>query len=262
MANEITDNVQIASIDPIVADPLLTALCGAFVAYYAFKRFDTPETNRQSTTRPLFIITGVGYVIVSLIFYIVLCEIILKPGILPFFGQSVALVGQYSRPPILSAVILTTLLPNIKFLRDWDETVLKRFQKWGSIPFGVNNLAEEILCVDQPTKDDLASLRQWMSDEGELPNELLSRVGADAPSASQGSLTRVLRLHRSVNKLASQPLYARSIKKYAPERQKAKEEFRVYAAISQAFFVLFDHLSPLDGSAGEGLSLRLRAYDG
>ena len=104
----------------------------------------------------------------------------------------------------------------------------------------------------------MASLRQWMSDKGELPNELLSRVGADAPSASQGSLTRVLRLHRSVNKLASQPLYARSIKKYAPERQKAKEEFRVYAAISQAFFVLFDHLSPLDGSAGEDAKRQAR----
>jgi hypothetical protein len=251
MTNEVAENIQFAGIDPITADPFLTALCGAFVAYYAFRQYDTPETNRQSTTRSLFIITGLGYVIVTLIFYFILCEIILKPGVLPFFGQSMAFLGQYSRPPIIAAVILTTLLPNIKFLRDWDESVLNRFQKWGSIPFGVNNLAAEILQVDQPAKEDLANLRQWMSDEGEIPNELLSRVGTDAPTASQGSLTRALRLHRSINKLASLPLYSRAAKKYEGERQKVKEEFRVYAAISQAFFVLFDHLSSLEGSAGE-----------
>src|ERR1700677_1009385 len=167
MPNQVAENIQFPGIDPITGDPFLTALCAAFVAYYASRRYDTPETNRESTTGSLFIITGVGYIIVTLIFYFILCEVILKPGVLPFFGQSVALVSQYSRPSILAAVILTTLLPNIKFLRDWDESVLKRFQKWGSIPFGVNNLAEEIMQVDQPSKDDLVDLREWMSDEGE-----------------------------------------------------------------------------------------------
>jgi hypothetical protein len=251
MPNQVAENIQFPGIDPITGDPFLTALCAAFVAYYAFRRYDTPETNRESTTGSLFIITGVGYIIVTLIFYFILCEVILKPGVLPFFGQSIALVSQYSRPSILAAVILTTLLPNIKFLRDWDESVLKRFQKWGSIPFGVNNLAEEIMQVDQPSKDDLVDLREWMSDEGEIPNELVKRVGTDAPSASQGSLTRVLRLHRSISKLAASPVYSRAIKKYAGERQKVKEGFRVYTAISQAFFLLFDHLSSLEGSTGE-----------
>ncbi len=70
--------VPVPTADPIISDPFVTAVCCVFVMFYAFRRYDTPETNRQSTTRSIFLITGAGYVLVSLIFYFVLCKIILK----------------------------------------------------------------------------------------------------------------------------------------------------------------------------------------
>jgi hypothetical protein len=259
MGNVISDGAAAApGADPIFSDPLVTALCAAFVAFYAFKRFDTPETNRQSTTRTLFLITGVGYVIVTLIFYFFLCEVILRPGVLPFLGQSMKFLADYSRPPILAAIVLTTLLPNIRFLSDWDAWVLKRFQKLGSIPFGVYNLAEEILHSNLPAELEIINLRQWMSHEGDIPNELLSRVGLDATNSPRGSLTQVLRLLHSIEILTSVPGYLRAFKKYRSDHQRLTEEFRVYAAISQAFFVLFDYLQPLEGSAGEDAKKQAR----
>jgi hypothetical protein len=39
---------------------LVTAVCTLVVAFYAVKRYNTPETNRLSTTRSLFLLTGAG----------------------------------------------------------------------------------------------------------------------------------------------------------------------------------------------------------
>jgi len=254
--------IQVSTADPIISDPLLTTVCCVFVMFYAFRRYDTPETNRLSTTRSLFLITGAGYVLVSLIFYFVLCEIILKPGILSFLGESVEdaqkFVAKYSAPPILAAVVLTTLLPNIRLIRDWDAWVLKRFQNWGSIPFGVYNLAEEVMGSEPPTEQELGELRDWMAKDGDVPNELLPRVSAEAPSTPRGSLTRALRMLHAVEKLNGAPGYAKVVRHYASERQQLSEEFRVYAAISQAFFVLFDYLQPLEGAAGENAKKQAR----
>ncbi len=139
---------------PITDDPLVTAICAFFVMFYAFRRYDTPETNRLSTTRSLFFITGAGYVLASVALFLVMCEIILRPGVLSFLGEPVEdaqkLIAKYSAPPILAAVVLTTLLPNIKFVGDWDAWLLKRFQAWGSIPSGVRNLADEVVRAELP----------------------------------------------------------------------------------------------------------------
>ena len=253
-----------SGVNAIASDPFVTAVCCVFVMFYAFKRYDTPETNRRSTTRSLFLITGAGYVLVTLIFYFVLCRIILKPGVLYFLGPSIEdaqkLVSQYSAPPILAAVALTTLLPNIRVVKDWDAWVLRRFQKWGSIPFGVSNLAEDVLRCEPPTARELAELREWMADDGDVPNELICRASGDATNTARGSLTQVLRLMRSAERLAASPGFARVVRRCKLDPQKQKEEFRVYAAISQAFFVLFDHLQALEGPAGEDAKKQAREH--
>jgi hypothetical protein len=152
-----------------VSDLLVTVLCGIVVAFYAARRYDTPETNRHSTTQSLFLLTGAGYVTASLTLFFLLCEIILKPGVLPFLGldQAQETVKKFTAPPVLAAVILTTLLPNVAVLSAWDAWVLKRFQTWGSIPHGVRNLADTMtpnaLLVTEIT---LSDLRSWIfSDE-------------------------------------------------------------------------------------------------
>jgi hypothetical protein len=68
---------------------LVTVVCGIVVALYAAKRYNTPETNRLSTTRSLFWLTGAGYVTASLTLFLILSEIVLKPGVLNFLGARV-----------------------------------------------------------------------------------------------------------------------------------------------------------------------------
>jgi hypothetical protein len=53
-ANPLTDNLYV------------TLACALIVVFYAARRYNTPETNRLSTTRSLFFLAGVGYVAASL----------------------------------------------------------------------------------------------------------------------------------------------------------------------------------------------------
>ena len=87
--------------DPVTANGFITILCGIVVAFYAAKRYDTPETNRLSTTRSLFLLTDAGYIVASLTLFFVLCEIVLRPGVLPFLGLEHAqeVVAKFSAPP-------------------------------------------------------------------------------------------------------------------------------------------------------------------
>jgi len=69
-----------------VADFLVTAVCVVVVLFYAAKRYNTPETNRLSTTQSLFLLTGAGYLAATVALFFILSEIALKPGVLPFLG--------------------------------------------------------------------------------------------------------------------------------------------------------------------------------
>ena len=123
---------------------LVTLACGLVVALYASRRYNTPETNRFSTTRALFLFTGAGYVAASLTLFFLLSEIVLKPGVLTFLGLEDAqkYLTKFSAPPVIAAVLLTTLLPNVGVVSTADAWLLQRFQAWGRIPLGVRILAD------------------------------------------------------------------------------------------------------------------------
>jgi hypothetical protein len=131
---------------PMTENLYVTLACALIVALYALKRYNTPETNRISTTRPLFLVTGAGYVGASLLLFLLLCEVVLKPGVLPFLGGDDVqkLLKDFSTAPVLATVLLTTLLPNTPVVSDADTWLLKRFQAWGRIPQGVLNLADKL----------------------------------------------------------------------------------------------------------------------
>ena len=78
--------------DPITANVILTLFCSVIVMVYAARRYDTPETNRLTTTKLLFLVTGAGYLATSLGLFLMLCELVLKPGFLNFLG-----VGQVQK---------------------------------------------------------------------------------------------------------------------------------------------------------------------
>ena len=64
-------------------DLIVTIICAAVVAVHAWDRYNTPESNRVSTTRSAFLFTGAGYVSASLILFLLLSQVVLQPNVLP-----------------------------------------------------------------------------------------------------------------------------------------------------------------------------------
>jgi hypothetical protein len=242
------------SATPTSADILVALACGLVVAFYAAKRYNTPDTNRLSTTRSLFLVTGAGYVVASVCLFALLSEIILKPGILTFLGVDHAqeVVAKYSAPPVLAALLLTTLLPNTALISEADHWLLKSFQDWGRIPHGVRNLADDLTPKAMPvTESDLVSLRAWINAEADVPSELSSRVSTDVADTSRGKLTRALRSFYELEQLKVTPDYAHAFRRQRDAWERIVGDFRVFAAQSHAFFVLFDQLAAMEGPAGQ-----------
>lgn len=239
--------------DPITANVLLTLFCSIIVMVYAARRYDTPETNRLTTTKLLFLVTGAGYLATSLALFLMLCEVVLKPGFLNFLGVSQVqeVVAKYASPPVLAAVILTTMLPNVAVLRTADDWFLKRFQSWGRIPHGVRNLAEMMPPESLPMRQThLDALKTWISQNGDVPDQLAERISTASESTSSGLLTRVLYLYRELDKLEEAQSHKDAFRTHAKDWHAIKDDFPVFTAESHAFFVFFDQLKLVDGTAG------------
>ena len=238
--------------DPITSDILVTITCAGVVAMYSAKRYNTPETNRVSTTQVRFLFTCAGYVVASLALFLLLCEIVLKPGMLPLLQLEHAqkVVSRFAAPPVLAAVLLTTLLPNVLVINTADAWILKRFQAWGRIPQGVRDLADAITPEALPVVElDLTALRDWINSDGDIPNDLANRMSLEAAETASGRFTRVIHLYRELEKLKALPAYAEVFRDSKEDWQAIRSNLRIFAAQSQAFFVLFDQLANLVGTA-------------
>jgi len=248
-----------------IADLLVTLICAAVVAVHAWDRYNTPKSNRVSTTRAAFLFTGAGYISASLILFLFLSHA-LKPSALPKGVLAVLelegieeILKNYCAPPVLAAVILTVLLPHTPVISSADDWLLKRFQAWGSIPQGVRNLAGKLAPQALQLKPaDVAQLQAWIEAEEELPNELTKIVSADPAETSRGSVTRILRIYRELQNLETAPGYQSAFRSWQDVWQGIKEDFHVFLAETQAFFVLFEQLSPLEGTAGEAALARAK----
>src|SRR5271169_1055084 len=237
-------------------DVFMTLACGLVVALYASRRYNTPETNRFSTTRALFLFTGAGYVAASLALFFLLSEIVLKPGILTFLGLEDAdaqkYIAKFSAPPVIAAVLLTALLPNAVVVSTADAWLLGRFQAWGRIPLGIRMLADSLAPASLTIHEaDVTELRLWTLKEGDVPDELAPRISTENAETPSGSLIRIFRLYCELQKLQERSSYANSFRRWDDAWQSLRADFRIFAAQSHAFFVLFDTLAPLHGTAGE-----------
>ncbi|RBP15467.1 hypothetical protein DFR50_10823 [Roseiarcus fermentans] len=247
----------------ITDSPYVTILCAVVVMFYAARKFNTPETNRTSTTRLLFFLTGAGYVVTSLALFLLLCVVVLRPGVLPFLGLEnfQKAVADYAAPPVLAAVLLTTLLPNTVVVSAADAWLLQQFHAWGRIPQGVRNLADRLTLDSLRVNDaEVGDIRNWIFGYAGLPNEIAGELGVDAADTPRGSLTRTVRLFRELHDLAKLPAYIEPFRYRQRAWDSIETNFKVYVAESQAFFVLFEKLSRLDGAAGQGALKEAEKY--
>jgi hypothetical protein len=232
---------------------VVTLVCALVVLMHAAHRYDTPETNRFSTTRMLFQTTRAGYVAASLALFFLLSQFVLMPRVLPVpgFDAIKESIAQYSAPPVLAALLITAILPYFPVINASDAWLLRFFQSLGSIPFGVHNLAGSLtLSALQFGEADVKQLQNWILDDSDTPRELASFVSADRYETVRGGFSRVLWLYLELQKLQASPTYRVSFRSRQDAWDAIQQDFRVFIAQSQAFFVFFDQLN-VEGAAGE-----------
>ncbi len=193
-------------------DPALLAYpaCGLLIFVYAWRRFNTPPSNRSSTRQALYWWSGLGYALSALVVFAGLSSL-LQVG-----NWRTALLGPTDQPslpaPLIATLAMTTLLPSIPVLKRLDEWLLSVFLDWAEIPAEVKRRAAAMTPRSfEVTEKDVEELRETYGDEGDghaWARHLRARRG-DGLELSQHRFTRVVKLYDRIRKLSAEPRYSR-----------------------------------------------------
>jgi hypothetical protein len=120
-------------------------LGAAFVLWFAAQRFNTPRTNRSSTTAVRYYTAAIFYCLFGLALYSMLV------GFPDLLRQALAAAGTVIPPwtqqlssPLLVALLLTVLLPTLPVLGAVDDWIRKTFQGMASIPLEAQLLSAQL----------------------------------------------------------------------------------------------------------------------
>jgi hypothetical protein len=189
---------------------LTYAACGLLIVVYASGRFNTPPSNRSSTRQTLYWWSCAGYVLSALALFAAL-SILLQAA-----TWRTALLGRSDEPslpaPLIATLAMTTLLPSIPLLKRVDEWFLSIFLEWAEIPAEIKRRAAAMTPESfSVSREDVAELRQAYGDRsyGDTLARYLRRRGSEGSELSHYRLTRVVKLHDRVRKLAGVPGYGR-----------------------------------------------------
>jgi len=121
-------------------------LIGAiFVLFSAAERFNTPETNRSSTTALRYYLASFCYLLVGMSLY---SGLVFFPSVVDGIGHESAFAhwaNNLGLPPApLAALLLTVLLPKVPLLAEADAWIRTRLQEMGAIPHEARRLAAEL----------------------------------------------------------------------------------------------------------------------
>lgn len=123
---------------------------GVFVAVNAYRRYNTPSSNRASTTFQNFSLYFFFYLLAVLTLYIFFGAVLdsspetigwLYALSLGEVGSNVPLAIDKLSAPMVSALFLTTLLPSLPWLSRYDQALLNTFWDRGNIPNHVYKMA-------------------------------------------------------------------------------------------------------------------------
>ena len=126
-----------------------------FVTLHAFERYNTPATNRCSTTFLQFIIYGLLYCLAMALIYLFLAAVLdSSPETIQIVRDFLNISGQGSvfdgidfvnqSKPFISALLVVTVLPNAPGLKNFDKWLLQVFWDFGRIPYFVTQQAESL----------------------------------------------------------------------------------------------------------------------
>ncbi len=121
-----------------------------FVLFQAGRRFNTPSTNRSSTTAGRYYMALGVYWAVAGATYLGLSEF---PHLIRFLtadfvgaGQAPAVLAAAERlsSPLFAALLMTVLLPNLPLLSGIDRWIFRQLQGVAAIPYEVRRLSAEL----------------------------------------------------------------------------------------------------------------------
>jgi hypothetical protein len=119
-------------------------LIGAiFVLFSALERFNTPPTNRSSTTALRYYIAVFCYLLFGMMLYLVF---VYSPFLLEELRADSTYAHFVKDLPVapFAALLLTVLLPKVPVLAEADGWIRERLQEMGSIPHEARRLAAEL----------------------------------------------------------------------------------------------------------------------
>jgi hypothetical protein len=182
--------------------------CGLLIVIYAWGRFNTPPSNRSSTSQKLYWSSCAGYVLSALAVFVA-SVILLKSG--PWRKILIPSGDDASPPvPLVATLAMTTLLPSLPMLKRVDEWFLAIFLDWAEIPGEVKRRAAGLTPESfQVTREDLVELREAYGD-GSYGNTLtdhLRQGNGEGLKLSQCRFTRLVKLHYRIHKLAGAARY-------------------------------------------------------
>lgn len=171
---------------PFSSDALEMAIGAIFVAFHAYGRYNTPTSNRSTTTRPRFLACFCLYAATLVgLYWLVTVLAWVSPEILikllsidqGSFNESDGAphLQEMLQSPITTALIFTALLPNFPLLKSVDQRLLRLFWDLAEIPGHAVKLAHRMYRAPyyiHPAKyDDLE--REAKTYDIELPESSL-----------------------------------------------------------------------------------------
>ncbi len=115
-----------------------------FVLFHARFRFNTPPTNRSSTTAGRYFVALAMYCMIGVAAYLTLINF---PHLLNFLAGGSTEPPGFAKElsnPLLVALLMTVLLPKLPLLSNLDQWIYKELQDMAAIPVEVRRLSMEL----------------------------------------------------------------------------------------------------------------------
>jgi hypothetical protein len=200
-------------------------ILSAFLVFvFARSRFHTPSEYVASTTVWQFRIAAWLYYAAMLMIFVLLARVIdNESGIIPAIG--ITDLPDMSAP-LLAALLLTTLMPNIPLLSKVDEWLLKFFRDIGKIPAKVRRLRADLKnrnpIISQQIRNEISKL---VESDHRLDLIRQQNLRFEPDLSPQWAYTKVLVLFSRIERLESKEEWSSSIEVFEHNYATTRVEF-------------------------------------
>jgi len=188
------------------------------VLLYALDRFETPIPARGTTTFIRYWIARTGYIVSMFMLYLLLAgaftDVAPILAILTDTSQQAISKELKELPgPLFAALILTSLLPYIPYLKRIDELVKRWFQRLGNIPLEVRALSGQLKHTRVVLSQAMIERLRDTLDELEVKEEWIS----GRENTFKHRWARIAALYASIREWDGTPAYMRYMAEHKSE---------------------------------------------